>query len=93
MDLDADLGCLSRLAERSGMVFKVNMDAQAIFKVRRLVAILLAAVLTAAAMRHIFHVYGGIAPDDMRSEALGTAIVVVVLLAVVFLRTRLRRLK
>lgn len=40
------------------------------FRFRYLVWIALAAVLTAAVLRHVLHVYGGFSPDDIRSDTL-----------------------
>jgi hypothetical protein len=81
------------LAEPSGVVLIVFMDPIIVFRVRQLVAILAAAVVTAAALRHVVHVHIGVAPAVIRSEALTTATIVAVLVAVEFLGARMRRSK
>jgi hypothetical protein len=59
---------------------------------RHLITLLVAAVVTAAVLRHVVHIYGGIAPDDIRWDALVVlAFVVVVLLAFVAKRSRGRQ--
>jgi hypothetical protein len=60
------------------------------FRLRNFLAIAFAAVLTAAVLRHVLHVYGGISREDIRSDALlATAIVAVA--TILFRRVSRRR--
>ena len=52
-------------------------------------AILFAAVVTAAALRHIVHVYGGIPREEIRLDALLT--IPLVVLAIILLRRKRRQ--
>jgi len=58
------------------------------FRFRELAWVALAAVVTAALLRHALHVYGGLSRDDIRSDALiaMAAIVVVVIVKSLFRR-------
>lgn len=56
------------------------------FRFRHAVAILFAAVVTAAALRHIVHVYGGIPREEIRLDALLT--IPLVVLAIILLRRK-----
>ena len=40
------------------------------FRFRYVLAILFAAVLTAAVLRHVIHIYGGLSREDIRFDAL-----------------------
>jgi LPXTG-motif cell wall-anchored protein len=60
------------------------------FRMRYLVGIVLAAVVTAAALRHIIHVYAGISREEIRTLAL-IAAGIGILLAIVFFRRRKRQ--
>jgi hypothetical protein len=53
-------------------------------------AFLIGAVITAAALRHVLHVYGGIPPEEMRWDAL-MAIPAVALAMIFFRRKRHRK--
>jgi hypothetical protein len=57
---------------------------------RYVVAFLIGAVITAAVLRHVLHVYGGIPPEEMRWDAL-MAIPAVALAIIFFLRKRHRK--
>jgi hypothetical protein len=46
------------------------------FRLRYLVAVLLVAVLIAAVLRHVLHVYGGVPREEIRWEALAGALVI-----------------
>jgi LPXTG-motif cell wall-anchored protein len=59
------------------------------FRMRYLVGIVLAAVVTAAALRHIIHVYAGISREEIRTLAL-IAAGIGILLAIVLFRRRKR---
>lgn len=59
------------------------------FRLRYFLAVLLAATIIAAALRHVLHVYGGISREGIRSDALVGVLIVV--LATVFLRKVYRR--
>ena len=59
------------------------------FRLRYLVAIVVATVLIAALLRHILHVYGGLTREDIRVDALIAALTVGV--AAVLLRRAHRR--
>jgi hypothetical protein len=48
------------------------------FRFRYLVGILLAAILIAALLRHVLHVYGGLSREDIRADALIAVLVIVV---------------
>ena len=56
---------------------------------RYVLAFLIAAVITAAALRHGVHVYGGISPEEIRNDAI-MAIPAVALAIIVFRRKRRR---
>jgi hypothetical protein len=56
---------------------------------RHVLAFLIGAVITAAALRHGIHVYGGISPEEMRNDAL-MAIPAVALAIILFRRKRRR---
>jgi hypothetical protein len=45
------------------------------FRLKGFLAIALGAVLTAAALRHILHVYGGISREEIRWDALAFALI------------------
>jgi hypothetical protein len=57
------------------------------FRFRHVLAVLFAAVVTAAALRHIVHVYGGIPREEIRVDALLLTIPLAVL-AIFLLRKR-----
>jgi hypothetical protein len=57
---------------------------------RYVIAFLIAAVITAAALRHIVHVYGGIPREEIRWDAM-TAIPLVAAVIVLFRRRRVRK--
>jgi hypothetical protein len=59
------------------------------FRFRYLLAILFAAVLTAAALRHTMHVYGGFSREEIRQVALIATPLVAI--AIIFFRKRRRR--
>ena len=59
------------------------------FRLRYLVAIVVATVLIAALLRHVLHVYGGLTREDIRVDALIAALIVGV--AAVLLRSPYRR--
>lgn len=59
------------------------------FRFRHVVAILFAAVVTAAALRHVVHVYGGIPREEIRTDALLT--IPLVVLAIILLRRKRRQ--
>jgi hypothetical protein len=48
------------------------------FRFRYLIGIVLAAILIAALLRHVLHVYGGLSREDIRADALIAVFVVVV---------------
>ena len=56
-------------------------------RVRQVLAFFIGAVITAAALRHGIHVYGGISPAEMRNDAL-MAVLAVALAMIVFRRKR-----
>jgi hypothetical protein len=60
------------------------------FRLRYLIGILLAAVVTAAALRHAIHVYAGYTREEIRTIALISA-GAAVLIAIVFFRMLKRR--
>jgi hypothetical protein len=47
------------------------------FRFRYLIAIVLAAILIAALLRHVLHVYGGLSREDIRADALIALFVIV----------------
>lgn len=57
-------------------------------RMRYLVAIFLAAVLTAGALRHIVHSYGGISREEIRAFALTAAGLGILLLIILVVRRR-----
>jgi hypothetical protein len=59
------------------------------FRLRNFLAIACAAVLTAAVLRHVLHVYGGISREDIRADALLATFIVAV--ATVFYQRVSRR--
>ena len=59
------------------------------FRFRYLVGIVLAAILIAALLRHVLHVYGGLSREDIRADALIAALVIV--LTTILLRRLSRR--
>ena len=59
-------------------------------RLRYLIGIFLIAVVTAALLRHVIHVYGGFTREEIRTIALLAAGIGVVL-AVTFLRIRKRK--
>ena len=59
------------------------------FRLRYFLAVIFAAVMIAAALRHVLHVYGGISREGIRSDALLGVLIVV--LATVLLRRVYRR--
>lgn len=60
------------------------------FRLRNFLAIALAAVFTAAVLRHVLHVYGGISREDIRANAL-LAILIVAVATILFRRMSSRR--
>lgn len=48
------------------------------FRFRYLIGIVVAAILFAALLRHVLHVYGGLSREDIRADALIAIFVVVV---------------
>ncbi len=76
--------CLRRRSRRVTVVWDPRN-----FRLRYLLAVLIAAIAIAAALRHGLHVYGGISREGIRSDALVGILVVV--LATVFLRKIYRR--
>jgi hypothetical protein len=63
------------------------MDPMIAFRIRRTFAILVAAVVTAAAVRHFAHVGGGLSREEIRTWALICAGALIgVLLAILFFR-------
>src|ERR1700747_3689027 len=60
------------------------------FRLRNFLAIVFAAVLTAAILRHVLHVYGGIAREEIRCDAF-IAILIVAAVTVFFQRVSRRR--
>jgi hypothetical protein len=57
----------SRRSDRYGVPKKLEQLSQ---RTRHAVGCLLAAVVTAGALRHVLHMYGGIPPDTIRAAAL-----------------------
>jgi hypothetical protein len=60
------------------------------FRLRNFLAIAFAAVFTAAVLRHVLHVYGGISREDIRADAL-LATLIVGVATVFYQRTSRRR--
>jgi hypothetical protein len=60
------------------------------FRLRNLLAIALAAVLTAAVLRHVLHVYGGITREEIRANAI-VAMLIVGVATILFRRVSRRR--
>ena len=56
-------------------------------RVRQVLAFVIGALVTAAALRHGVHVYGGVSPVEMRHDAL-IAVLAVALAMIVFRRKR-----
>jgi glucose uptake protein GlcU len=57
-------------------------------RLRHLVGILLAAVLTAALLRHVIHTYGGYTREQIRAVSIGAVIVVVLMIWFVISKRR-----
>jgi hypothetical protein len=68
------------------------MDPTSI-RLRTLIGILAAAVVTAAALRHFVHVGIGLSREDIRSDALIVAGLIAALIAIEFFGKRLRKSK
>jgi hypothetical protein len=47
------------------------------FRFRYLIGIVLAAILIAALLRHVLHVYGGLSREDIRADALIALFIIV----------------
>jgi len=60
------------------------------FRLRNFLAIALAAVFTAAVLRHVLHVYGGISREEIRADAL-LALLIVAVATILFRRASRRR--
>ena len=60
------------------------------FRLRNFLAIAFAAVFTAAALRHVLHVYGGISREEIRADAL-LVILIVAVATILFRRVSRRR--
>jgi hypothetical protein len=60
------------------------------FRLRNFLAIVFAAVLIAAMLRHVLHVYGGIPREEIRADAF-IAILIVAAVTVLFQRVSRRR--
>jgi branched-subunit amino acid transport protein len=76
---------------RGGGVFRedVSLDPRS-FRLRNFLAIALAAVFTAAVLRHVLHVYGGISREEIRADAL-LAILIAAVATILFRRMSGRR--
>ena len=68
------------------------MDPTSI-RLRTLLGILAAAVVTAAALRHVAHVHAGLSREVIRSDALLAAGLIAALIAIEFFSNRLRKSK
>jgi hypothetical protein len=68
------------------------MDPTSI-RLRTLLGILAAAVVTAAALRHFAHVQAGLSRETIRADALLAAGLIAALIAVEFFKNRLRKSK
>src|ERR1700686_585719 len=71
--------CWPLSGQRRGLAFQMDPTS---FRMRYLLGILLAALLTAAALRHVIHVYAGFSREEIRTMALlaaGVGIVVVII--------------
>ena len=55
------------------------------FRLRDFLVVALAAVFTAAVLRHVLHVYGGISPEEIRADAL-LAVLTVAVATILFRR-------
>jgi hypothetical protein len=64
------------------------MDRIVNFRIRRFLAILAAAVVTAAALRHVIHVYGGLPREEIRSPALIVAVLIGAILVMLCFRKK-----
>jgi hypothetical protein len=75
--------------EISGGIWQRNATMLDLLNLRfkYFIAFLIGAVITAAALRHGFHVYGGFSREEIRADAL-TAVPFVVLTAILLLRKR-----
>jgi predicted amidophosphoribosyltransferase len=77
----------SRAAPSIGLAIRMLQTINSRFKI--VVIFTLAAVLVAAVLRHTLHVYGGMAPADIRSNTLLFVLAVATVMVVVrFLRRR-----
>jgi len=54
----------------------VNVPDPRDFRLRYFLLIVAAAVLVAALLRHVLHVYGGLSREDIRAEALIAALII-----------------
>jgi hypothetical protein len=72
-----DLECIEDIDRRLGM-----WDPRT-FRFRNFLAIALATVLTAAALRHVLHVYGGIPREEIRWDALMAILIVIIAITLV----------
>jgi uncharacterized membrane protein len=59
------------------------------FRLRYFLTVVAAAVLVAAVLRHVLHIYAGLTREDIRTDAVIAALVIGV--AAVLLRRRVRR--
>ena len=59
------------------------------FRFRYFVGVVIAAILIAAMLRHVLHVYGGLSREDIRTDALIAVLVIV--LTTILLRRLSRR--
>jgi hypothetical protein len=66
------------------------MDPIVSFRIRQFLAIIAAALVTAAAIRHFAHVSIGLSREEIRNEALMAAVFVGALLALFFFRNKWR---
>jgi hypothetical protein len=64
------------------------MDRIVNFRIRRFLAILAAAVGTAAALRHVIHVYGGLPREEIRLPALIVAVLIGAILVMLCFRKK-----
>ena len=60
------------------------------FRFRFVVAMLFAAVITAAILRHVIHIYGGLSRENIRLDAL-LGVVFVIGIGIIWRWTRRRR--
>jgi hypothetical protein len=59
------------------------------FRLRYFLLVVLAAILIAALLRHVLHVYGGLSREDIRADALIAALIIGVV--AIFFRRAYRR--